>query len=93
MNKSNILPTLAFIISFALPFLVIWYKIDYMPFVWAGASICLFVVSFALYQTASEIWVIKDDGYIGLFIAAMLMASFAALAFWLSVQCVFNSFK
>lgn len=90
MKKSNVLPALAFIISFALPFLI-WYKIDYMPFVWAGASICLFVVSFALYQTASEIWVIKDDGYIGLFIAAMLMASAAAFTFSVTLKSFYDS--
>jgi hypothetical protein len=91
MKKSNVLPALAFIISFALPFLVIWYKIDYMPFVWAGASICLFVASFALYQTALEIWVIKDDGYIGLFIAAMLMASAAAFTFSVTLKSFYDS--
>jgi hypothetical protein len=91
MKKSNVLPTLAFIISFALPFLIIWYKIDYMPFVWAGASISLFVGSFALYQAASEIWVLKDDGYIGLFIVAMLMASAAAFTFSVTLKSFYDS--
>jgi len=92
MNKSNILPTLAFIISFALPFLVIWYKIEYMPFVWAGASICLFGGAFTLYQTALVMWELREIGNMKtMFVVTLLVASAASLAFSLTVQSFLNS--
>ena len=74
-----------------MPFIIKWYKIDYMPFVWAGASICLLGAVLTLYQTAAEIFLLKDDGYIGLLIVAMLMFCAAAFAFSLTLKSFFNS--